>query len=151
MLTRLFPASLDNDYRGSKIALWLFGILMLLRLIMGLNTMINTHSIAINADGIPLDAYPQAAAIMAEHLFSILGLWNLLLALFGIVALVRYRSALPMLYLFLIVQFILGKVNNHFHPDGTSTLPSGFYLTAGMFVAMLIGLALSLMHTKPRA
>ncbi len=147
MLTRLFPATLDNNYRGHKAALWLFAIIVLLRLIIGLNSMINTHHIAVTADGIPLDSYPPAAAQMAEHLFAILGLWNLLFALLGILVLARYRAMVPMFLLFLITQYVLGKVNNHFHPDGTSgSAPSGTYLMAGMFVIMLVGLALSVVQ-----
>src|SRR5688500_20077806 len=43
---RLFPMRLDNEgYRGHVAALWLFGLFVLLRSIMGVNGAINTTAI----------------------------------------------------------------------------------------------------------
>src|SRR5687767_3352918 len=55
MSASVFPVRLDNEgYRGRAAALWLFGLFLLLRLIMGVNGAINTSTIAAG-DGLRLD------------------------------------------------------------------------------------------------
>src|SRR6185295_9158084 len=46
MLDRLLPRHADNSYRGSKIALWLFGLVVLLKLVIALNSLFNGHQVA---------------------------------------------------------------------------------------------------------
>ena len=43
MLSRLFPTRVDNDYRGHPAAPWLMGVLVLMKLAMGVNATFNTH------------------------------------------------------------------------------------------------------------
>ena len=41
MLQRLLPHRVDNTYRGYKLALWLFGLLMLMKGVIGVNSILN--------------------------------------------------------------------------------------------------------------
>jgi len=54
MISQLFPRSADNTYHGHKPALWLFGLVIVMRVVMSLNSVLNTHTTARYADGIPL-------------------------------------------------------------------------------------------------
>ena len=74
MLEQLLPRTIDNTYRGQKAALWLLGLLLLMKTAMGLNSIINGYKVATSADGIPLDTYPPAAARTIVALFGIWGL-----------------------------------------------------------------------------
>ena len=55
LVNRIFPPHFDNDYRGHKLALWFFGVIVFMRLGMSLSTIFNGHETAISADGIPLE------------------------------------------------------------------------------------------------
>src|SRR3954453_21156821 len=57
MLKTLLPRQADNAYRGQKPALWVFGFVVLLRLVMGFNVTLNPREVATTADGIPLDTF----------------------------------------------------------------------------------------------
>jgi hypothetical protein len=92
---QLLPAAIDNTYSGRRAALWIFALLLLMKLIMSLNTIFNGRNVASNADGIPIDRYPPAAAQTILAMFSIAALAHLMIALAGVLVLIRYRSAVP--------------------------------------------------------
>src|SRR5205085_888669 len=62
MFDRVLPKCLDNSYRGHKLALWLFGLLVFMKSVIGLNSIFNGAAVMSTADGIALSTYPAAAA-----------------------------------------------------------------------------------------
>jgi hypothetical protein len=74
VLNQLSPQRVDNTYRGYKLALWLFALLVLMKGVIALNSIFNGYSVASSADGIPLDTFTPAGAQTAVSLFAILGL-----------------------------------------------------------------------------
>lgn len=50
MLSRLFPTQADNRFEGYRAALWLLGLLITLKLIMSVNSILNTRQVAQGAD-----------------------------------------------------------------------------------------------------
>ena len=52
VLERLLPVRIDNHFRGNRAALWLLGLHVALKLIMSLNSIFNTRSVATGADGL---------------------------------------------------------------------------------------------------
>lgn len=62
MLEQLLPAHLDNQYRGQRLALWLFGLVVALKSVQSLAIVFNGYSTGRDADGIPLDSYAPAVA-----------------------------------------------------------------------------------------
>ena len=72
MLDRLLPARIDNQFRGHRAALWLLGIYVALKLIMSLNSIFNTRSIATGADGLRLDTLPPDGAQALLMLFALI-------------------------------------------------------------------------------
>jgi hypothetical protein len=115
---RLLPRQADNTYYGSKLALWLFGLLVFMKVAMGFNSIVNGHSVASSADGIPLDTFTPAGAQTVVSLFALSGLRQLIICLLGILVLVRYRVR-----------------------TGT---PPGAIVNLVLLALMVIGLALSL-------
>lgn len=106
LTTRLLPARLDHDYRGHPAALWLLGTLVAVKAAMSLNAIVNGAMVASEADGIPLDTYPPAAAQAFVALFAMWGLGHLLLCLLGVLALARYRSMVPLALALLLVEHL---------------------------------------------
>ena len=72
MLKRLLPERIDNAYHGYKVALWLFGLLVFMKMAISVNSIVNGYSVASTADGIPLDTFTPAAAQSIVTLFALL-------------------------------------------------------------------------------
>jgi len=52
MFDKLFPQPIDNTYRGYKVALWLFGLVVGVMIIQSVFVIFNGYSTIMNADGI---------------------------------------------------------------------------------------------------
>ena len=144
MLNQLLPPCLDNTYRGRKLALWLFGIVVLIRSIQSVMIIVNGYSIARSADGIPLETYPAAAAQTILALFAISSLNRLLISLVCVVVLVRYRSAIPSMFVILALGYLVGEIILRFIPIVRVGTPPGPIVNLIMFALMIAGLVVSL-------
>src|SRR5262245_47368614 len=109
MLERVFPSAGDFTYRGSRIALWLFGLVLFVKLGIALVAIFNGHYAATVADGIPIDSYTPEGAQAFLLLFASLGLSQLMLAAFGVLLLAKYRALVPLFLLLLLVEYIARK------------------------------------------
>lgn len=140
----LFPPRLDNTYRGSKLALWLFGLVVVAKVAMSVNSMFNGYVVATRADGIPLDTFPPAAAQTVVAVFAIWGLAHLTICILCILALVRYRAMVPLMLALLTLEHLGRRVLLHFVPIERTGTPPGFAVNLILIGLMLAGLALSL-------
>ena len=144
MIDQLLPERIDNTYRGHRIALWLFALLLFMKVAMSVNSIFNAYSVATSADGIPLDTYTPAAARTIVSLFALLGLSHLVICMLCILVLIRYRSVIPFMFSLLLLEHLSRRLILHFMPIiRTGTLP-GFYVNLVLLAVMLAGLALSL-------
>jgi hypothetical protein len=140
----LFPPSIDNTYDGHKLALWLLAVVVLLKGAMGANSIFNGNAVATTADGIPLDAFTPAGA---RAVISFLALWGwsqLIFSLLGVLALVRYRSMVPLVFLLLLCELLGRKLILLVLPIAKLGSPPAFSITVVLAALMAIGLALSL-------
>jgi hypothetical protein len=144
MLNRFLPRPIDDTYRGRKSALWIFGIILVLRLLMALNSIFFTERVAVNADGIPLATYSPAAAHTIVALFASLGLAHLMLLIIAALVLFRYRSMIPFLYALLVTEHLGRKALLYYHGLVRVGTPPGFYVNLFLLALMLTGFALSL-------
>jgi hypothetical protein len=144
MVDRLLPQRIDNTYRGSRLALWLFALLLFMKSAMSLNSIFNGYSVASSADGIPLDTYPPAAARTIVSLFAIWGLGHLVICVLGVLVLVRYRSLIPFMFGLLLVEHLSRKLILQFLPSPRTGTPPASAINLGLLALMIVGLALSL-------
>lgn len=145
MIERLFPRQVDNRCTSGRIALWLLGLIVAMKALMGGNSILNSAEVARGADGIPLDSFGPEAAREVVLLFQIVGLGQLVLAVIGALAIVRYRAMVPLLFLLFLVEHIGRRLivfANAVEPS--RTFAPGFYVNMGLLALLLIGLALSL-------
>ena len=152
MLDRLFPKAIDNTYRGHPLGLWLFVPIVLIKLLMGANSLISTRHVAMSADGIPLDSYGAAGAAQVLSLFALLGLYLMVLPVLSLIALIRYRAMIPLLYLAILSVQLATRAMAMADATQSGPHPIGFYVNLGLLAAMVIGLLLSLAgdrHPKP--
>lgn len=144
MLNQLLPRQLDNTYRGYKLALWLFAILVFLKSVISLNSIINGRDVASSADGIPLDIFTPSGAQTVVSLFALLGLSNLVISLLCLVVLARYRALIPFMFALLLLQHLGRKLILQFLPIVRMGTPPGSVVNLVLLALMVVGLALSL-------
>jgi hypothetical protein len=143
-LNPLLPPRADNSYRGHKIALALFALLLLVKTAISLGSIFNGYTAATSADGIPLDTYTPAGARTVLSLFALLGLSNLVICFIGTVVLVRYRSLIPFMFALFLVQQLSRKLIFEFLPIARTGTPPGSAINLVILGVMIVGLALSL-------
>lgn len=150
MFTRLFPSQADNGFQGLRPALWLLGLLIFLKLAMSLNSILNTGSVAVGADGIPLDRYGPEAAREVLKLFALMALGHLALTLIALAALIRYRALVPFIYLVLLGELIARRaIARGYAPPGAQGTDIAWLVNYGLLALLVLGLALSLILARP--
>lgn len=138
---KILPRKITDNYSGNDIAKWAFYALTIFTIIRSL-----IHTFA--ADGgaqsiatIPLDTYSAAAAATVILIFSLWGLSQLLMGLFyGIVSL-RYKSLIPLMYCFMIVEYIMRIILGQLKPIETvGTAPGGIgsYILVPVLIILLL-------------
>jgi len=150
MFKQLFPQCIDNAYRGHKLALWLFGVVALVKLFQSLVSIFNGYSTLRIADGIPLDTFTPAGARTVVSLFAVLGLSGSIICLICLVVLVRYRSMIPLMFALLLLEYLSRRMILHFLPVVRTGTPPGLIVNLVILALMVIGLVLSLWsHSGP--
>ena len=144
MSSSLLPRRADNEYRGRKVALWIFGLVVFVKLAMGLNATFNGRSVASTADGIPLDTYTPAGAQAFVSVFALLGVAHVVLGLLCVLVLVRYRALVPMMFAFLLLEHLGKRLVVRMLPIERIGAPPASVINLALFTLMVVGLALSL-------
>lgn len=148
MFNRVLPRSLDNSYRGQKLALWLFGLLILVKSVIGLNSIINGAAVMSTADGIALNTYPAAAAQNLVAIWALLGLSHLLMGVLGVIVLIRYRGMVPLMFGLLLLSHLGGRLIGQFHPIVRTGAPPASAINFVLLSVMIVGFALSLWRRR---
>ena len=144
MLDKLLPARLDNTYTGHKLALWIFGLVVLLKSVQSLAIIFSGHTTAAGADGVPLDTFTPEAAQAVVAVFAQGSMWRLFFCLVGLIVLARYRSAIPLMFALFALQYLAAQLAFLFIPLVRVGSPPGPIVNLTIFVLMIVGLALSL-------
>jgi hypothetical protein len=144
MLNPIFPERIDNHYHGHKFAFWLLVPIIFLKVVISLVAIFAPDGGAQSADGLPLDSYGAGGAEAVISLFAVWGLSQLLLGLLFVVALVRYRAMIPLIYVLILVELLGKKVIFWVKPIVTTGTTSAISLSLVLIVLSIIGLALSL-------
>jgi hypothetical protein len=151
MLDRLLPQRIDNTYPGSRLALWLLALILSIKTAQSLLSIFNGYSVAISADGIPLETYPPASAQTVVAFLALSGFYHLLIFLLCVLVLVRYRSALPFMFALLMVDYLGRALILQFLPIVRTGTPVGPIVNLVLFALTIAGLALSLRSQGDRS
>ena len=151
MLNRIFPKQIDNTYRGHQLAIWLLVPIIVVKMTMGFNMLINARELAQTADGLPLDSFGALPAAIIVMDFKTGGLERIVLATLALVALLRYRAMLPLIYLLLAFDavglMVLWKIDPLPVARSSGGPSVGFIVNLSLAAALVIGLALTLGKT----
>ena len=149
MLDQLLPQRIDNAYRGHRLALWLFALVVAVRTLQSLLVIVDGASVVKSADGIPLDTFTPAGAQTVVAVWGQLGIARLIISLLCVLVLVRYRSAIALMFALLALQYLAGQLVVQFVPIIRSGSPPGPVVNFILFALMLGGLALALRSQGP--
>jgi len=144
MLNQLLPRHVDNTYHGYKLALWIFAVLVFMKVSMSLNSIFNGRMVASSADGIPLDTFTPDGAQAVVSLFAAWGLAQLIICLLCIVVLARYRSLVPFMFALVLLEHLSRRLIFLVMPIVRTGTPPGFFVNLALLTLMVAGLALSL-------
>ncbi|MGI8618355.1 MAG: hypothetical protein ACR2L6_04600 [Gemmatimonadaceae bacterium] len=146
MLARILPERIDNDYRGHKLALWFLGLVLLVRIAIALGSIFNGYGAASGPDGIPLASFPPAASQTIVSLFALIGISRLMLAAFAVLALIRYRALVPLMFLLLLLEQAGRQVALYYLPVPRVGEPPVSVINIVPLGLMIVGFVLSLMN-----
>lgn len=145
----LLPRSIDNHYRGRNLALWLFWVVVIIRAAQGVSLMINGYSIVKDADGIPLETFPPAAAQSIVAMFAVSGGSRLVLSILGVLIFVRYKSAIPLMLALLALDQVVKQLLLYIYPLYRVGNPIGPTVNGVLLALTIIGLVLSVWGKRP--
>jgi hypothetical protein len=151
MLSLLFPRVIDDTYRGQRLGYWLLAPVLVLKIGIAFSSLFSPRA-ANGADGMDLTSF--SAAALREEVMStaLLGLLHLAIGVFCVLAMVRYRAMIPLIYLWLIAEFLGRRVVLELYPiDRASGPSSGAYVNLALFAMLAIGFALSLWRRRGQA
>ena len=148
ILDRLFPKSADNAFRGNRLALWLLGILALMKAGIGANSIFNGRVVATSADGIPLDTFTPGGAQAVVSLFAIWGLSQLVICVFCLLVLLRYRALVPLMLAMLLLEHLFKKMILQFLPIAKVGAPPGHAVNLVLLALIVGGLVLSVWNRR---
>ena len=143
-MTPILPRQLDDVYLGHVAAVWLFVPVLLMKTGIALATIFNGREAAQTADGIPLTTFGPAGADAVVALFGIWGATFLAVSAIGILAVVRYRAMIPLMYVILLGEHLARRAVLLVKPIARASTPPGGYVNMVLLVLMVVGLTLSL-------
>ena len=144
MLNRLLPPMTKFTYEGSRISLWLLGVIVFIKLAIALGAIFNGHYAASVADGIPIDSFTSQGTQAFLSLFASLGLSQFIVGLLGALLLIRYRPLIPLFLLVLLIEFLARKGINAYLPMPRIDSAPGGAINWAIFAAMLLAFVLSM-------
>jgi hypothetical protein len=148
MFDQFLPQRIDNEYPGHKLGLWLFGLIVSVKILQSLVVIFNGYTTAKSADGIPLDTYTPAAAQTIVAFFALSAVYRLFIFLLCVLVLVRYRSAIPLMFAVLALNYLAAQLILQFVPIARTGTPPGSFVNLVLFALMIVGLALSLWRQR---
>jgi hypothetical protein len=148
MFGRLFPKQIDNAYRGHWLAIVLLVLVLLMKLVICYQAVINTQLAAQTADAIPLGSFGAAGASAVLTLFKLWGWDNFLLDLLGVGVLLRYRALIPFIYLLQLAEQLGRKALLLAFPITSGSSPLPFNIGHALLALLLIGFVLSLLDRR---
>ena len=151
MLDRLFPKQVSNDYQGIAIAKWLFVAMTLLTIGRSLAHILIPDGGAQSIATIPLDAFSSDASAVVIGMFAEWGLTQLMFGLVYVLVLWRYQSMIPLMWLFILIEWAGRLLLGFYKPLETVGQAPGGIGNMIIPVLALIMLMLSLIHKDAKA
>lgn len=147
MLNRLLPKTINNVFPGHPVALWMFVFLTVVTIGRSLAHILLPDGGAQSIATLPLDTYTEQGADAVILVFALWGLSQLLLGILYVIAFLRYRSLIPLLWLLVIVEYAARIIIGEFKSvETTGTAPG----SVGDNILVVLGVAMLVLSLWPR-
>jgi hypothetical protein len=146
ILLRVFPETVGSEYDASKIAYWVFALLSVVSFVRSC-----IHLFA--ADGGAGTIASLDLSQGRENIIFSFGLWGLSQLLFALMQLLvafRYKSLIPLMYVFLVIETLGRMYVGGVKPPIYSRVPPGAVANHVILPLAAVMLALSLLPRKDR-
>ena len=105
MFESLLPKTINNEYRGARIAKWVFVALTAMTIGRSLAHTILPDGGAQSIATIPLDDFSPDASAVVIGMFAQWGLTQLMFGLLYVLVLWRYQSLIPLMWLSIVLEW----------------------------------------------
>lgn len=147
-MNKVFPKTINNQYHGHKVALLFFYLFTAMTVVRSLIHMLSPDGGAQSIATIPLDSFSTQASSVVILIFSLWGLSQLLMGLFYVIVLWRYKSLIPLMYIFLFLEYILRIILGIMKPIVTHSVAPGAIINIIFPPLVLILFFLSIRNSK---
>ncbi len=140
MIHKILPPVIDNNYRGHRIALWFFYLITVVTVIRSCIHIFKSDGGAQSIATIPLEHFTNGGAEAVVFLFAYWGLSQLMFGLVQGVVVLKYKSMIPLMYVFLLFEYVARFGISLFKSiETTGQAPGGVinYVFPFLFVIML--------------
>lgn len=144
MLEKLLPQPITTHYRGHPIAKWVFVAMTMLTIGRSLAHILIPDGGAQSIATIPLDAFSSAASAVVIGMFAQWGLTQLMFGLMYVLTLWRYQSLIPLIWVFIFVEWTGRLLLGFYKPFETAGTAPGAIGNLIFPVLALVMLVLSL-------
>ena len=107
MKKRILPETIDNQYKGKPLAYWAFILITLVTIARSLVHIFAPDGGAETTATIPLGRFGVEGAQTVILMFGYWGISQLLLGILYLIAALKYRSLIPLMYLILCAEYVL--------------------------------------------
>lgn len=100
------PKIIDNEFKGIKVALYMFYILTAITIVRSVIHILAPDGGAQSIATIPLNSYSEEAKNTVIYMFGTWGLSQLLMGIMYLIVSIRYKSLIPLMYIFICCEYI---------------------------------------------
>lgn len=144
MFERILPRAIDNSYFGHNVAIWCMILIVSVKILLGLTSIFATRIAAENAHNLPLGAFSPPAGQLLLSALARAGLSTLVVALFCVIVLVRYRTMIPIAYILILIEHA-GRAFLFLRESAITGITSALVVNFVLLFLTVIGLVLSLL------
>ena len=147
MLNKLFPRNINNQYNGKLFVKWLFFAVTIITLGRSLLHIFLPDGGAQSIATIPLSTYPEQASKVIIGMFAQWGLSQLMFGILYLIVLWRYQSIIPLMWLFVLFEYIGRFLLAFYKPFETSGTAPG---AIGNIIIPILALLMLIFSLKER-
>ena len=149
MLNKLFPKTIDNQFRGISIAKWILIVITAKTFLAAFIHMFAADGGAQSIASIALDQFSSGGTDTVITIFALWGLEQLVIGTISVIVLWRYQAMIPIMWLAFALEYTLRFVSPLFTPGVVSaSTPPGAVMDHILFPLSIVMLVLSLREPK---
>ncbi len=105
MFNKILPDTIDDTFKGNKIALWFFYLITAVTVGRSCIHIFKYDGGAQSIATIPLDTFTEGGAAVVILIFAYWGLSQLMFGIIQVIVAFKYKSLIPLMYLMLVLEW----------------------------------------------